>query len=332
MTFSDRLTQLRKTRGWSQEELADRMDVTRQAVSKWESGPTTPELDKIVTLSELFAVSTDYLLKGGGELSPVPEIAPAPEDGVLRTVTLADAREFLACKAQTALPMAIAVFLCIISPAALLVLLGLSELPGYGVTSSSATAVGVVAILLLVAAASAIFVSNGLKTQRFECLGQEPFRPGPGVVQLARERMEALHPLYTRCLVIGICLCILSAVPLLSCALFYVESPLPILCSVAVLLLFVGVGVAFIIRGVTEYEGCKILLQEDNYSIAENKRASAGSAFSGVYWLAVTAAFLAYSFLRDDWDRSWIIWPVAGVLFPVLLLVVRAAAKPKEKP
>ena len=330
MTFSDRLVQLRKTRGWSQEDLADRMDVTRQAVSKWESGQTTPELDKIITLSELFGVSTDYLLKGSEALSPVPETVPAPEDTSLRSVTAAEAREFLERKAKTALPMAIAAFLCIISPATMLVLLGFSQLPGPVVTESSAAAIGIVAILLLVAVAVAIFLSCGLKARRFEYLGREAFRPEPGVVQMARERMEALHPLYTRCLVIGVCLCILSAVPLLSCALFYGESELPILCSIAVLLLFVGVGVACIIRGNTEYEGCKILLQEDSYSLVEKKRSSTVAAFSGVYWLAVTAVFLAYSFLTNDWEQNWIVWPVAGVLFPALLMVAKALAKPKE--
>ncbi|MCI9193085.1 MAG: helix-turn-helix transcriptional regulator [Acutalibacter muris] len=69
MNLSDRIQELRKTKGMSQEELADRVGVTRQAVSKWESGQSVPELDKIVALSEIFDVSTDYLLKG---VEPTP--------------------------------------------------------------------------------------------------------------------------------------------------------------------------------------------------------------------------------------------------------------------
>lgn len=69
MKLSDRIQELRKTKGMSQEELADRVGVTRQAVSKWESGQSVPELDKIVALSEIFDVSTDYLLKG---VEPTP--------------------------------------------------------------------------------------------------------------------------------------------------------------------------------------------------------------------------------------------------------------------
>ena len=64
MNLSDRIQALRKTKGLSQEELADRVGVSRQAVSKWESEQSMPDLDKVIILSELFDVTTDYLLKG----------------------------------------------------------------------------------------------------------------------------------------------------------------------------------------------------------------------------------------------------------------------------
>ena len=64
MTIADRIQNLRKTRGISQEELADRIGVSRQAVSKWESQQSTPDVEKIILLSEYFGVTTDYLLKG----------------------------------------------------------------------------------------------------------------------------------------------------------------------------------------------------------------------------------------------------------------------------
>ena len=64
MTIADRIQTLRKSKGMSQEELADAAGVSRQAVSKWESEQSIPDIDKIVTLSEIFDVTTDYLLKG----------------------------------------------------------------------------------------------------------------------------------------------------------------------------------------------------------------------------------------------------------------------------
>lgn len=64
MNMADRIQQLRKARGISQEELAEKIGITRQAVSKWESGQSAPDVDRIIAMSDYFEVTTDYLLKG----------------------------------------------------------------------------------------------------------------------------------------------------------------------------------------------------------------------------------------------------------------------------
>ena len=64
MNIADRIQNLRKTRGISQEELADKIGVSRQAVSKWESEQSTPDLEKVIIMSDFFGVTTDYILKG----------------------------------------------------------------------------------------------------------------------------------------------------------------------------------------------------------------------------------------------------------------------------
>lgn len=64
MNIADRIQNLRKVKGISQEELADKVGVTRQAVSKWESEQSTPDVEKIIIMSDYFEVTTDYLLKG----------------------------------------------------------------------------------------------------------------------------------------------------------------------------------------------------------------------------------------------------------------------------
>lgn len=63
MKLAEKIMALRKQRGWSQEELAQQLSVSRQSVSKWESGASVPDLDKILKMSEIFDVSTDALLK-----------------------------------------------------------------------------------------------------------------------------------------------------------------------------------------------------------------------------------------------------------------------------
>lgn len=68
MSIADRIQQLRKSRGISQEELADKIGVSRQAVSKWESAQSIPDIEKIILLSDYFETTTDFLLKGTGPL------------------------------------------------------------------------------------------------------------------------------------------------------------------------------------------------------------------------------------------------------------------------
>ena len=63
MTIGEKILALRKARGWSQEELAEQIGVTRQAVSRWESGTAKPDADKIIATCDLFGVSADYLLR-----------------------------------------------------------------------------------------------------------------------------------------------------------------------------------------------------------------------------------------------------------------------------
>lgn len=67
MILAEKITALRKKNGWSQEELAMQLNVSRQSVSKWESAASIPDLDRILQLSRLFGVTTDYLLKDDAE-------------------------------------------------------------------------------------------------------------------------------------------------------------------------------------------------------------------------------------------------------------------------
>ena len=81
MTFGEKLQALRKARGWSQEELATQINVSRQALSKWESGASVPDTENVVALSRLFGVSTDYLLLENGETTAQAAPTAAPSAG-----------------------------------------------------------------------------------------------------------------------------------------------------------------------------------------------------------------------------------------------------------
>ena len=112
MIFADKLILLRKKAGWSQEELADQMNVTRQSVSKWEGAQSVPDLEKMLRLSELFGVSTDYLLKD--EIEEAEHIDLFDDTPLLRRVSMEEANAFLSVKLRTAKTIAYAAFLCMV--------------------------------------------------------------------------------------------------------------------------------------------------------------------------------------------------------------------------
>ena len=79
MTFGEKLQALRKARGWSQEELATQINVSRQALSKWESGASVPDTENVIALSRLFGVTTAYLLlEGDAGVHAAPAAATPP--------------------------------------------------------------------------------------------------------------------------------------------------------------------------------------------------------------------------------------------------------------
>ena len=79
MALSEKLYTLRKKSGLSQEQLAEQLSVSRQAISKWESGQSVPESDKLIVISNYFKVSLDYLLKEESEQETITE-TPATDD------------------------------------------------------------------------------------------------------------------------------------------------------------------------------------------------------------------------------------------------------------
>jgi len=213
MILADKIITLRKKAGWSQEELASQLGVTRQSVSKWEGAQSVPDLDKVVQMSRLFGVSTDYLLKD--ELEEEEFVESEADETPLRRVTMEQAAQYLALRRACAPKIALAVFLCIVSPIVLIFLSAMADAGWGGISDDMATGIGVSVILALVAAAVGIFLSCGAKTKAFEFLEKEPFETEYGVSGMVRERRKAYEPTASRCTILGVVLCILAVVPLM---------------------------------------------------------------------------------------------------------------------
>ena len=95
MIFADKLIALRKQHGLSQEQLAEKLNVSRQSVSKWEGAQSIPDINKIIQLSQIFGVSTDYLLKDELENEKDEYIETGEKSEELKYVSMEDANEFL---------------------------------------------------------------------------------------------------------------------------------------------------------------------------------------------------------------------------------------------
>ena len=160
MILADKIIRLRKKNGWSQEELADKMNVSRQAVSKWEAAQTVPDLGKILQLSNLFGVTTDYLLKDEIEDE---ELTDSADEAPIRRITLTEANEYLEQRKDASVKIAIATFLCIVCAIPLLLLIALSEMTSFPIADNTAIGIGVIALFPIVAIAVYMFLRVGCK-------------------------------------------------------------------------------------------------------------------------------------------------------------------------
>lgn len=331
MIFADKLIALRKKAGWSQEELAAKLNVSRQSVSKWEGAQSVPDIERILLISRLFGVSTDYLLKD--ELGE-PEYVPAPDemasDAPIRRVSMEDAARFLEITLADAPKMALGVFLCVISPACLMMLAAMSDV-NY-ITEGAAAGIGVTVLLVLVAIAVSLFISCASRTKEYEFLESENVETEYGVRGMVTERKNAFKEAYTRAIIIGCALCILSIIPVVAVSALGMGDVMCVL-GVCVLLLIVGIAAAIFVRGGMYQSAMNKLLEDGDYARAKKEHKSVISTVSLIYWLVVTAVFLIYTFGpigNGQPHDSWIIWAVGGVLYAAVIGVVELIQKKKK--
>ena len=330
MILADKIMNLRKKAGWSQEELAQQLNVTRQSVSKWEGAQSVPDLDKIVQMSRIFGVSTDYLLKDElEEQGPAPSLAEQPPR---RRVSMEEASRYLALRRAAAPKLALATFLCVISPITLILLGGLSEYSAR-ITENTAAGIGLIVLIVLVAAAVGIFLSCGAQVREFAFLETEPFETEYGVSGMVRQRRQDFQPTANRLNLIGTLLCIVSVLPLFL-SLCLSGSDLMYVGAVCLLLGFVALAcLAFVYAG-TQTGAMEKLLEEGDYSRQRKSKSRLVGTVSVCYWLVVTAIFMFYTFGpfgNGQAKYSWFIWAIAGILYAAVMAVLRLVGQNGKK-
>lgn len=331
MIFADKLINERKKNGWSQADLAERLNVSRQAISKWEGAQAVPDIQKIIMMADLFGVTTDYLLKDEMELQKFTSTGDMPTDAgaeAVRKVTLGEANEYLELEQINSVKIAIGVALCILSPVILICLAGLADSNIIAMSEELASGIGVSVLIIMVAIAVFMFIRSGVRLEKYDYLEKEVFETEYGVDGMVKERKEAYSKTRTTGISIGVTLCILGVAPLIAVSSFGAKDYVVCL-MVDLLLLFVAAGVNRIVATGIIWSSYEKLLQENDYSAREKAKSRHIGTVAGIYWTLATAVYLAWSFGTDNWEHTWILWPVAGVCFAAVAGLTKALTKEK---
>ena len=327
MILADKIIRLRKKNGLTQEELAEKMNVSRQAVSKWESAQTIPDLEKILQLSTLFGVTTDYLLKD--EIEEEEFANDAPSDTAVKKISIEEANTYLEQRKLASWQIALATFLCILSPITLIVLTTLSDLLNPIMTEITASAVGLIVLFAFILCAVPIYIYCGFKNEPYAFLDKNiPFELEYGVKGMVTERKKKFRDTYIKFNIIAACVCIFSPIPLIISG--FTENELLVVMMLALLMIVAGIGASiFIVVGIQNASMQK-LLKEGEFSEKEKKRTSVKEAVGFAYWGVLTAIFLIWGLLGNDgsgisgngwisWRYNWIVYVIGGILFPIVM-------------
>ena len=313
MILADKIIRLRKKYGWSQEELADQMHVSRQSVSKWEAAQTTPDLEKILLLSRLFGVTTDYLLKD--ELEQEAFIDDNL-DCAVRRITMEDANTYLAHRKWASVRIALATMLCILSPVCLILMRCASETAVLPFNENFATFCGLAVLFVMIAVAVVFFLLVGSKHSPYEFLEKEDFDLAYGVSGMVKEKQKAFRDTYTKCNITGVCLCILA--PIVMILSFFTVNALVTGVFVAAMLFLISIAVGLFVWVGVQWASMERLLREGEFATKKHKQSPLEETVTTVYWLLVTAGYLIWSFLSSRWGITWILWVIGGILFAAI--------------
>lgn len=238
----------------------------------------------------------------------------------LPLVSYERAKDYIEDSRATSPKTALGVSLCILSPVVLLTLLGLLENKIIAVREDLLIAIGIFFVISLVAIAISLFIKDSGKLDIYKDLCTDSFRLDYKTEQMVSNVHKEEEPIYKSAVSISVMLYIFSGLPIIVTPLVVEDGGIHIL-AVVVTLITIAFATYNIISKSGTIEACRVLLQIDEYTI-ENKSNTTYKKVSKVYWAVVVAAYLGYSFVTNDWHRSWIIWPVAGTLFSAVKAIM----------
>lgn len=322
MILANKIILLRKKQGWSQEDLAGALDVTRQSVSKWESGISIPDLNKIIKLSEIFGVSTDYLLK-----DEIEEINyENTNDNKVAKISLKEVNTFVENKEKQRKKVSLGIMFCIFSFMPLFILLGMSE--NGNLNEDLAVALSFLFMALIAAVGVGIIISSNQYNDKLLSSKKGEFELEYGVEGIYIEKLEKYMPKYYRTIAFSVILFILL-IPLVVVASLGGDEI--ILYFLAIVSIIVGIGVYPLVLANMKKYTYEEILKDGEYSLEKIEENKLIDVIGGIYWPIVVAIYLGWSFITFDWHFTWIIWPVAGLIFGAITGIVTIFNRNKEE-
>lgn len=306
MSFSENLQILRKTNGISQEQLAERLDVSRQAVSKWETDGGYPEMDKIDRLCEIFGVTMDELIRGQVE------------------VDKADIRrKYDKHYNSFAFGIATGVFLIIFGVSLSTLFAYLTKVSAVGQT------VGTAIMFVMIAIAVALFIIYGSRNSSFE-------RANPIIPEIYTPEEEARFGSKVLPFLIaggialifaGICLSTLSAELNISWLNPEIANSASIAFVAAAVWMFTYGGIRAGKYNIKEYNRERDFEQgikdtDPPEIVRQKKREALKHRICGVLMLSATAVYIVLGIIFGIWDPGWIVFPVSGIACMIISIVL----------
>ena len=287
MEFHEKLKKLRKEQSMSQEEFSQQLNVSRQAVSKWESGQGFPETDKLLMMSSIFDVSLDYLLKDNDQRNDIEN-----ESGYY--VNREMVYGYLAMKKQGAKRIALGVFVIVVSLAFTMVL---------------EDEMGTFLFLGGVATGIAILVLQGFQPKRYEEVEKQPLIFDQDFLRKFQVEYFVERKKYGIGIVTGIMLI------LASCATSILIEDILKLSSQyeAMYPVFWATGIAFLIINGSALNAYHVMVKNKEH-MKELTQEQRFSWVFGVGFLLATAIFLVLGIVGGMWNPGWLVFPVTGLI------------------
>ncbi len=290
MNFGENLQILRKIKNYSQEDLADKLQVSRQAVSKWESGTGFPETEKLISICDLFDCSMDELVKGKISIDSNSE-----------------KEEYDSFMNKFGKNISIAITLILIGTILLLTIIGFNE---------NNNMYGIVVLLILVVFSVPIFIVNGLEMENFKS-------KHPKLSNFySEEEIDNYNKKFAIMISLSISIILIGVVVfmlLIALKAFSEDSIFP----VSILMCFITVAVPIIVNAGIQKDKYDIKKYNKENSLYSKNEFDKVGKYCGVIMIIATIIYLLISFIFNLWAISWIVFPVGGMLCGIVSILLK---------